>query len=546
MELFMVMIIFITICVICIKFAQSLEDEWAEFERLANDTTKMRSLCEDLEARESNTKMATFGYSDQKLDRVLDYLALRAEFVNPRDGKGKLAPDFDFADYLTCCLTNHLTEMIEVPLTTWAFTEGVLIVIYGILLIINGDRNTMFWILMCSMFLNCGALYALNKKMSWIGEQLVAKGRSNGAYGQWYLGYWFLGVEVPVGADPEQFESKLEDRPQPLYLVNSFKNRITSRSYLGAMLMGDKLPNAHESLFWLDRQGLEWIQWYERCCLLMLAAYLPVCGSMLISEANERLDDVTFLSAEGAVAYFTEIVKCLVFAAVWLTQFKLVLNIIENNFVYNVEMMKTQENIVKVKADQLAVRAMTLMSMLNKLRCFSKINKDQGKVTAEDAKAIEAEIDPKWKDFIEQNFALFDTDQSGYLEPEEFKNFMHTIGQDPSDEAAKSLIAVLDQDGDGQVSCPEFVTWMWLQKKANGGDGQESLEEVAHGIFSIFDKDNTGSITVSEFSETLSVMGFELSLVELNTLVGVFDRNNGGDITSNEFAEVLEQYEFQP
>jgi len=39
-----------------------------------------------------------------------------------------LKHDFDYADYLSCCLTHDLAEIVEVPLRTWIFIEFVFVV----------------------------------------------------------------------------------------------------------------------------------------------------------------------------------------------------------------------------------------------------------------------------------------------------------------------------------------------------------------------------------------------------------------------------------
>jgi Ca2+-binding EF-hand superfamily protein len=57
-------------------------------------------------------------------------------------------------------------------------------------------------------------------------------------------------------------------------------------------------------------------------------------------------------------------------------------------------------------------------------------------------------------------FAMLDTDGDGRVSAPEFKELMATIGVTFTDETAGKAIEMMDADGDGLVSLEELATYM--------------------------------------------------------------------------------------
>jgi len=57
-------------------------------------------------------------------------------------------------------------------------------------------------------------------------------------------------------------------------------------------------------------------------------------------------------------------------------------------------------------------------------------------------------------------FAMLDKDGDGRVSAPEFKELMATIGVNYTDETAARAIAMMDKDGDGLVSLEELATYM--------------------------------------------------------------------------------------
>jgi calmodulin len=331
------------------------------------------------------------------------------------------------------------------------------------------------------------------------------------------------------GADSSPTAGAKSVRPQPKFLQSP---PMTERSDIGKYMLGD-LPNLHEQLFWADRKGPHYLENYVRICLLYLAVYIP----MLSKNCYNMYNDPHYVKAHL-------IVKVVLGLLPWVLSFVVLTKISALLEVCNVETMKHKPMIDKVKSDQLAAKVIKLFKVLNNLRTYSQVNNDSQMVVNGDVDFTH--MDPEWKADIEQIFKTYDVDNSGTLEPEELLRFLHSLGQNASPEKAQALCAALDKDGNGQISCEEFVSWMYVQHlNQNSADQpKETLADVAHGMFSLFDEDSSGEIQRTEMNEALKRFGVSMTDDELNLLMCELDPNGDGKISFNEFHELLERHNF--
>ena len=64
-------------------------------------------------------------------------------------------------------------------------------------------------------------------------------------------------------------------------------------------------------------------------------------------------------------------------------------------------------------------------------------------------------------------FKQFDTDNSGHIEPEEFKSMMNGIGVFMTDDEFREAMVFLDEDGNGKIELDEFSHWWSKQTGTN-------------------------------------------------------------------------------
>ena len=70
-------------------------------------------------------------------------------------------------------------------------------------------------------------------------------------------------------------------------------------------------------------------------------------------------------------------------------------------------------------------------------------------------KLTEAQLDE-----FREAFNSFDKDGGGSIDAKELKDLMASVGQNPTDEELKEMIAIADADGTGDIDFAEFVTLM--------------------------------------------------------------------------------------
>lgn len=109
---------------------------------------------------------------------------------------------------------------------------------------------------------------------------------------------------------------------------------------------------------------------------------------------------------------------------------------------------------------------------------------------------------------------------------------MRSLGQRPSEEELREMIAEVDTDGNGVVDFSEFLTL--LDRKMGGADDGELRE-----AFRVFDQDQNGFISLDEFRHVMVNLGERLSDEELKEMLREADLDGDGQINYSEFARVM-------
>lgn len=528
-----------------VRAAKQLEKRWAEAESITQNPEKMSAFLQDVERRALATISANLGYTHESMDWTLWYMEMRTEFITPRNPAENVLPsDFDYADYLAACLTDTLAEIVEVPLTTWLQMEVGAIIMYFVLVATHSDPMINYYITMVIIWGNLMLMYVLKSKLEWIKSQLLAF-KPGSAPHHWFCGHWFLAINSDAEMEPLVEEKSVpmqtyggtnatptagvqSTRPQPPFLLSA---PVVERSGIGQYMLGD-LPNLHEQLFWADRKGPQYIESYTRLCLLFLAVYIPMLGKQCYSMSQD------FRNVDWHLA-----IKVVLGLVPWIWSFKALTDICSLLEVCSVETMKRKPVMDKVKSSQLSKKVVKLFKVLHNLRVYAQINADTQSI--DNGEVDLSEMDPTWKADIEQIFRTYDVDNSGSLDADEVRRFLHSLGQNATQEKARALCTALDKDGNGQITCPEFVSWMYVQHMHQTSEPpKESLADVAHGMFRLFDDDNSGEIQRSEMGAALVRFGLQMSEDELNLLMCELDPNGDGNISYHEFHELLERHNF--
>lgn len=84
---------------------------------------------------------------------------------------------------------------------------------------------------------------------------------------------------------------------------------------------------------------------------------------------------------------------------------------------------------------------------------------------------------------IENAFAEYDKDKSGFIDASELRGLLQSLGAKLSGKELKQALRIVDEDGSGMIELDEFKRW-WENKDASAGTGDDlelrrKLERVA-------------------------------------------------------------------
>ncbi|XP_044466980.1 calcium-dependent protein kinase 24-like [Mangifera indica] len=127
-----------------------------------------------------------------------------------------------------------------------------------------------------------------------------------------------------------------------------------------------------------------------------------------------------------------------------------------------------------------------------RIKNFSLMNKFKKKVL----RVVADNLPNEQLAALKKMFDMMDTDNTGDLSFDELKDGLDMIGHKVSEPDVKMLMEAADIDGDGYLSCDEFLT-MSVHLKKMGND--EDLSQA----FNYFDKNQSGYIEFDELKEAL-------------------------------------------
>jgi Ca2+-binding EF-hand superfamily protein len=139
---------------------------------------------------------------------------------------------------------------------------------------------------------------------------------------------------------------------------------------------------------------------------------------------------------------------------------------------------------------------------------------------------------------IREAFALFDTDNSGRIDPKELKAAMQSLGFEKKNPTIYNMIADLDthENSDG-INFENFLDAI-TDKLGN----KESREGISR-IFDLFDDDSSKSINIHNLRRVAKELGETMSAEELKEML---ERaaSNGDEISFEDFYFIMTKKTF--
>lgn len=128
-------------------------------------------------------------------------------------------------------------------------------------------------------------------------------------------------------------------------------------------------------------------------------------------------------------------------------------------------------------------------------------------------------------------FKLFDSNQDGVIDKDEFSEVTKSIGMDQTAESIKHIIDTIGSDD--KVTFTQFIGVM--SGKMKNMDTEDDVLEA----FKVFDKDGTGKVNAEELTNALSIFCPTLSESDRNALVNEAGVDGDGKIAYEEFVKKL-------
>ncbi|CAA7056901.1 unnamed protein product [Microthlaspi erraticum] len=163
---------------------------------------------------------------------------------------------------------------------------------------------------------------------------------------------------------------------------------------------------------------------------------------------------------------------------------------------------------------------------------------------------------------LKEAFTIFDVDQNGFISTAELHEVMNNLGQKLTNEEAKEIIFEADANGDGQMSCEEFLKIMTkaeLHDKINEVDADgnitidftellnlvakklkdNDLEKKLKEAFKIFGIGQNGFISTAELHEVMNNLGEKLTNAKAKEMICEADANGDGQMSCEEFLKAM-------
>ena len=137
---------------------------------------------------------------------------------------------------------------------------------------------------------------------------------------------------------------------------------------------------------------------------------------------------------------------------------------------------------------------------------------------------------------IREAFNLFDTENSGQIDPKELKAAMQSLGFESKNPTIYQMIADLETEGPSI----DFDTFLRaITEKLGDKESKSGIQK----IFNLFDDDNTGFISIKNLQRVAKELGETMNGDELKEML---ERaaSDGQDITFEDFYNIMTKKAF--
>lgn len=130
-------------------------------------------------------------------------------------------------------------------------------------------------------------------------------------------------------------------------------------------------------------------------------------------------------------------------------------------------------------------------------------------------------------------FNMMDSNKDGFLDPDDIRITMNTLGFEFNQQEIQRLIMELDPQNTGKIDLAAFSEL--IKQKMTEKDHIEEIQMA----FQMIDTEKKGKITFSDLKKVAKELGETISDQELHEMINEADADNDGEISFEEFVAVI-------
>ena len=134
---------------------------------------------------------------------------------------------------------------------------------------------------------------------------------------------------------------------------------------------------------------------------------------------------------------------------------------------------------------------------------------------------------------IKDAYEQFDANRDGYIDPDDLKIAMKSLGFEFSQDELQRFLLELDPKNTGNIDFQSFSDLI-RNKMAE----RDTLEQIQMA-FQMLDMEKSGKITFSNLKKVAKELGETISDQELHEMINEADTDNDGEISFEEFVALI-------
>ncbi|EAX91537.1 EF hand family protein [Trichomonas vaginalis G3] len=134
---------------------------------------------------------------------------------------------------------------------------------------------------------------------------------------------------------------------------------------------------------------------------------------------------------------------------------------------------------------------------------------------------------------IHEVFKDMDQNGDGFIDPEDLKICMNTLGFEFNAAEIQHLVMELDPENTGKIDMQHFSEF--IRSKMTERDHIEEIQMA----FQMLDIDKKGKITFSDLKKVAKELGENITDQELHEMINEADTDNDGEISFEEFVALI-------